>query len=62
MFTAFPEISAIKNSKKYNIELIEDAAEAVGSFYKKHLGTFGNFGILSFNGNKTITSVEVVQY
>ena len=52
------KVNAIKKiCKKYNIELIEDAAEAVGSFYKKkHLGTFGNFGILSFNGNKTITS------
>ena len=39
------------------IELIEDAAEAVGSYYKnKHLGTFGRIGVLSFNGNKTITT------
>ena len=37
--------------------MIEDAAEAIGSFYKKkHLGTFGKIGILSFNGNKTISS------
>ena len=52
------KVSEIKKiCKKYNIELIEDAAEAVGSFYKnKHLGTLCNFGILSFNGNKTITS------
>ena len=43
--------------KLFKIELIEDAAEAVGSYYKnKHLGTFGKFGILSFNGNKTITT------
>ena len=42
---------------KYNIALIEDAAESLGSFYKgKHTGTFGKFGILSFNGNKTITT------
>ena len=42
---------------KYNIHLIEDAAEAVGSFFKtQHLGTFSDFGILSFNGNKTITT------
>ena len=42
---------------KYNIHLIEDAAEAVGSFFMtKHLGTFSDFGILSFNGNKTITT------
>ena len=44
-------------SKKYNLILIEDAAEALGSFYKKkHLGTFGHIGILSFNGNKIITT------
>ena len=55
----FPaKINEIKKiCRKYNIYLIEDAAEAVGSFYnKKHLGTFGDMGILSFNGNKTITS------
>lgn len=49
------EISAI--SKKYGISLIEDAAEALGSTYKgKKCGTFGDFGILSFNGNKIITT------
>ena len=43
--------------KKYNIKIIEDAAECLGSRYKnKHLGTFGNYGILSFNGNKIITT------
>ncbi len=42
---------------KYNIILIEDAAESLGSYYKKkHTGTFGLIGILSFNGNKTITT------
>jgi aminotransferase in exopolysaccharide biosynthesis len=42
---------------KYHIELVEDAAESIGSFYKgKHTGTFGKIGILSFNGNKTITT------
>lgn len=47
----------IKLCKKYKLILIEDAAEAIGSFYKKkHLGTFGKIGILSFNGNKTISS------
>lgn len=41
----------------YNLTLIEDAAEALGSYYKeKHLGTFGDAGIISFNGNKTITT------
>ncbi len=43
--------------KKYNITLIEDAAESLGSRYKgKHTGTFGLLGILSFNGNKIITA------
>jgi len=41
---------------KYNIILIEDAAESLGSFYKdKHTGTFGQMGVISFNGNKIIT-------
>ena len=43
--------------QEHHIELIEDAAESIGSFYKgKHTGTFGKIGILSFNGNKTITT------
>lgn len=43
--------------EKYNIVLIEDAAESIGSYYKEqHTGTFGLLGILSFNGNKTITT------
>jgi len=47
----------IKITKLFNLDLIEDAAESFGSFYKKrHLGTFGRMGILSFNGNKTITT------
>ncbi len=47
----------IKVAKKYRLKIIEDAAEAVGSFYKKrHLGTFGDIGCLSFNGNKIITT------
>ncbi len=42
---------------KHNIIVIEDSAESLGSFYKnKHTGTFGTAGILSFNGNKTITT------
>ena len=46
-----------KISKKFNLLFIEDAAEALGSFYKKkHAGTFGDIGILSFNGNKIISS------
>lgn len=42
---------------EYHIELVEDAAESVGSKYKgKHTGLFGKVGALSFNGNKTITT------
>jgi aminotransferase in exopolysaccharide biosynthesis len=41
----------------YNIALVEDAAESIGSYFNgKHTGTFGNLGILSFNGNKAITT------
>lgn len=43
--------------KEWHIELVEDAAESLGSFYKgKHTGTFGKVGAISFNGNKTITT------
>lgn len=39
------------------IALVEDAAESIGSYYKgRHTGTFGRVGVLSFNGNKTITT------
>ncbi len=42
---------------EFNIPLVEDAAESIGSLYKgKHTGTFGKVGALSFNGNKTITT------
>lgn len=42
---------------KWNIVLVEDSAESLGSFYKnKHTGTFGKIGAFSFNGNKIITS------
>ncbi len=44
-------------AKEYNLKIVEDAAESLGSFYKKkHTGTFGEIGILSFNGNKIITT------
>lgn len=47
----------LKLSQNANIELIEDAAESLGSFYKnKHTGTFGRFSAISFNGNKIITT------
>ncbi len=42
---------------KWNLVLVEDAAESLGSFYKgKHTGTIGNFSAISFNGNKVITT------
>lgn len=51
----YEELSNI--SKTYNIPLIEDAAEAMGSSMNDKLcGTFGEFGIFSFNGNKIITT------
>lgn len=47
----------MKISKKFKIKLVEDAAEGIGSYYKsRHLGTFGDAGVISFNGNKTITT------
>lgn len=43
--------------RKWNLQLVEDAAESLGSFYKgKHTGTFGAFSAISFNGNKIITT------
>lgn len=43
--------------KKHNVVLIEDAAESLGTYYKgKHTGTFGEYGVFSFNGNKIITT------
>ena len=43
--------------KSYNIAVVEDAAESLGSYYKgKHTGTFGRVGVFSFNGNKIITT------
>lgn len=49
------EIHAI--AKKYEIPVLEDSAEALGSHYKKQkCGTFGEIGVLSFNGNKIITT------
>ena len=49
------EITAV--ATKYNIPVIEDAAEALGSTYNgKGCGSFGEIGILSFNGNKIITT------
>lgn len=42
---------------KHNVAVIEDAAESLGGYYKgQHTGTFGDYGIFSFNGNKIITT------
>ena len=59
--TAANIVNIKKICKKNNLFLIEDAAGALGSFYKenktkKHLGTFGDLGCFSFNANKIITS------
>ena len=49
------EISAI--CKEHHVPMIEDAAESLGATYKgKYTGTFGDYGIFSFNGNKIITT------
>ena len=49
------ELCKIANS--FNLKIIEDAAEGLNSFYKKkHVGNFGDLGILSFNANKIITT------
>jgi aminotransferase in exopolysaccharide biosynthesis len=47
----------VKVCASWNLVLVEDAAESLGSFYKdRHTGTFGLLGTLSFNGNKILTS------
>jgi len=47
----------IEVARDFNLALVEDAAESLGSFYQgRHTGTFGLLGTLSFNGNKTITT------
>jgi len=47
----------MKICSRYNATIIEDAAESLGTYYKgKHTGTFGKFGVFSFNGNKIITT------
>lgn len=47
----------IEICNEYNIPVVEDAAESLGSFYKgQHTGTFGKIGVISFNGNKVITT------
>lgn len=47
----------LKISKEFDIPLVEDSAESLGCYYNKtHLGNFGKIGILSFNGNKIVTT------
>ena len=47
----------IQIAKNFKLKVIEDSSEALGSFYKgKHLGTLGDIGVISFNGNKIITT------
>jgi len=47
----------VKICDDYNIAVVEDAAESLGSYYKgKHTGSFGKIGVFSFNGNKIITT------
>ncbi len=49
--------SVINVCTEFGVPVVEDSAEAMGSLYKgKHLGTFGLLGILSFNGNKVMTT------
>jgi perosamine synthetase len=55
----FPiDIKKMKKVKKqFNLKILEDSAECLGSYYNKiHLGNFGDMGVLSFNGNKIITT------
>ena len=55
-------VSVIDIAKKYNLKVIEDATEALGTYYTegrlkgKYAGTIGDFGAYSFNGNKIITT------
>ena len=52
------DIEKLKSiSEKYHIPIIEDSTEALGSYYNnQHAGTFGNIGVISFNGNKIIST------
>lgn len=46
-----------KICQEYSLAMVEDAAESLGTFYRdQHTGTFGDFGVFSFNGNKVITT------
>ena len=60
LYGSMPDYSSIKElAYKHNIHLIEDAAEAIGSTYKKEkAGSFGKVGVFSFHGSKTLTTGE----
>lgn len=47
----------LRIANQYGVEIVEDACEALGSFYEgKHCGTFGKLGVFSFNGNKIVST------
>ena len=47
----------IEIAEEYNLNLVEDAAEGLGSYYEgRHVGHFGDVGAMSFNGNKIVTT------
>jgi perosamine synthetase len=50
-------VELIELADKWNLPVVEDAAEAIGSYFNgRHLGTWGKVGIISFNGNKLVTT------
>jgi len=60
LYGNMPDMEAIKNvAERHSIAVIEDAAEAIGSEYKgKKSGAFGDVGVFSFHGSKTLTTGE----
>ena len=50
-------LGVLELAKKYKLKVIEDSSQALGSWYHgRHCGTMGDFGVISFNGNKIVTS------
>ena len=60
LYGGMPDMDAIRNvARRHNIYIIEDAAEALGAEYKgKRAGSFGDTGVFSFHGSKTLTTGE----